>query len=87
MADKTRAKDSDLGDLHVGYIEYLKGVLEGTREDTMTTATHTGIRNMLKDNQIFIEPDIENLAEHEQQVEIAMHDAQIIEGDFRQHTA
>lgn len=80
---RPRAKDSDLGTLQQDYVEYLKGVLAGTREDTMTTAAHNGIRNLLKDNQIVIDPDVDNLEEHEEHVEVAMGDSQILESDFR----
>ena len=80
---KQRATDADLGEIHVGYTQYLKDVLAGKREDTLTTAAHNGIRNLLKDNQIFIEPDLDNLEEHEQKIDVAMGEAQMDIIDFK----
>jgi len=74
MSDKKiRAKDNALGGIHKDYVQYLADKLAG-KEDLveLTTADHTGIRNLLKDNNIVIEPDIDNELDHRKDITLTL---------------
>ena len=83
MSDKRRAKDSDLGELHVNYIAHLKSKLKGEDDGIeLTTAEHAAIRNVLKDNQIFVETDIDNESEHKDTINLTMADVRVMPSDL-----
>ena len=86
--ERPRARDSDLGELHVNYIKHLADKVAGKHTELeLSSAEHQAIRNILKDNQIFVEPDIDNESEHKGTVNLALHDGGITPLDFHRHVA
>lgn len=69
--ERIRAKDSDLGEIQKNYVAHLKSLLAG-EEDTLSTAAHTGIRNILKDNQVTVDPDLTNAADHQKTLTLTL---------------
>jgi len=85
MSKRTRATDNDLGEIQKSYIEHLKGLLDGTvTEDHLTTAAHNGIRSMLKDNSITVDPDLTEAADHRKKLTLSLVGEEITEEDIRE---
>ena len=80
---KIRAKDNALGKIHKDYVQYLADRLAGIETQTpLSTADHTGIRNLLKDNNIFIEPDVDNENEHRKEITLTLVGREVTEEDI-----
>ena len=85
MNKRTRATDNDLGEIQKSYIDHLKGLLDGSvAEDHLTTAVHTGIRSMLKDNAITVDPDLMDAADHRKAITLTLVGEEVTDEDIRQ---
>ena len=81
--DRIRAKDSELGKLHQMYIGYLADKLEGKETDIeLSAADHTGIRGILKDNNIIVEPDVDNEIEHRKNITLTLVEKEVTTQDI-----
>jgi hypothetical protein len=73
MSERVRAKDSQLGKIHKNYVDYLADRLAGRETDVeLTPADHTGIRNLLKDNGIVVEPDVDKEADKRKDITLTL---------------
>jgi len=77
---RVRAKDSDLGEIQKNYIAHLKNLLGGA-EDTLSASAHAGIRGILKDNNITVDPDLTKAADHQKTLTLTLVNQEVTEGD------
>jgi len=85
MSIRTRATDNDLGEIQKSYVDHLKGLLNGSiEEDHLNTAAHNGIRNLLKDNAITVDPDLTEAADHRKKLTLSLVGEEITEEDIRE---
>jgi|14_taG_2_1085336.scaffolds.fasta_scaffold05361_4 hypothetical protein len=84
MSKRTRATDSDLGDIQKSYVDHLKALLAGEIEDHLSTAAHSGIRSILKDNSITVDPDLTHAVDHRNKIELTLVDQEITPEDIKE---
>lgn len=84
MSDnRIRAKDSQLGKLHKDYVDYLAARLTGEPTDIeLSPADHTGIRNVLKDNGIVVEPDVDREMEKRKNITLSLVEQEVTTTDI-----